>query len=526
MAGVVRGPRLLLLMAIAVYLGVSSWRLDVFPPVGEDEPWIAAAPYKLATEGTYGSDLFAGYYGVERRNYQQMPLFPLLEAAVFKIAGVGVVQMRTLSILFGFVLLVVVFLAGSMIADERVGAVAAILMVTERITGGVNQIGILLLDRARINRYDIAVPVFGLLAWLVFERAERRRSIGGYVAAGALVGCASLSHLYGAFWMLALGIVMAARRGRRGLFSSEAAAMAAGAAVTWLPWVLFIASAWADYLGQMRFISPRLQLFDWRFYVTNVATSAGPLALGWAWLVLRDLPFGRIGTWLMVLGVPAALVYVGVARRRVSGGAVSLALILIVQLVLFLVLIQVKTISYMIALWPLAALVIAFLGTRLWDGGGSWTRLVGAAVALGVVIEGASRLAVTARAAETMTPYDFYARQVQSCIPPGSLVLGLQHYWLGLRAFPYRTWLMPINMAHPVYDDRPLPFEEAIERVDPDVILIDRYMADLFQSTKDPSDRFHHLSTGFERYQARHSLELLCTIRDRTYGPMDVYKVH
>ena len=51
-------------------------------------------------------------------------------------------------------------------------------------------------------------------------------------------------------------------------------------------------------------------------------------------------------------------------------------------------------------------------------------------------------------------------------------------------------------------------------------------MADLFQSTKDPSDRFHHLSTGFERYQARHSLELLCTIRDRTYGPMDVYKVH
>ena len=85
---------------------------------------------------------------------------------------------------------------------------------------------------------------------------------------------------------------------------------------------------------------------------------------------------------------------------------------------------------------------------------------------------------------------------------------------------------MPINMAHPVYYDRPLPFEEAIERVDPDVILIDRYMADLFQSTKDPSDRSHHLSTGFERYQARHSLQLLCTIRDRTYGPMEVYKVH
>jgi hypothetical protein len=48
---------------------VSFSYLDVFPPVGEDEPWIAGAPYKLATQGTYGSDLFSGYYGVDWHNY-------------------------------------------------------------------------------------------------------------------------------------------------------------------------------------------------------------------------------------------------------------------------------------------------------------------------------------------------------------------------------------------------------------------------------------------------------------------------
>jgi hypothetical protein len=46
-------PRVVLLIGLAFYLLVSIERLDRFPPVGEDEPWIAAAPYKLATQGQY-----------------------------------------------------------------------------------------------------------------------------------------------------------------------------------------------------------------------------------------------------------------------------------------------------------------------------------------------------------------------------------------------------------------------------------------------------------------------------------------
>ena len=76
------------------YLAVTLPWLSVFPPVGEDEPWIAAAPYKLATQGVFGSDLFAGYYGMERHHYANMPLYPLAQAAIFKAFGVGVVQMR------------------------------------------------------------------------------------------------------------------------------------------------------------------------------------------------------------------------------------------------------------------------------------------------------------------------------------------------------------------------------------------------------------------------------------------------
>jgi hypothetical protein len=44
-------PRLLALACLVPYLALSLNYLDVFPMVGEDEPWIAAAPVRLAEEG-------------------------------------------------------------------------------------------------------------------------------------------------------------------------------------------------------------------------------------------------------------------------------------------------------------------------------------------------------------------------------------------------------------------------------------------------------------------------------------------
>ena len=231
--------------------------------------------------------------------------------------------------------------------------------------------------------------------------------------------------MYGGFWLLALGAVLVQRRGLGGLHSGAAGAMFAGLTVTWIPWVLFILSGWPDYVGQMRFVSPRFQLFDLNFYLGNIFSEAGPLALRWGWRVLRDLPFVRVGTWAMVLGVPAAVLLIWRRRRDDCASPVAaLAVIFMVHLSLFLVLIQVKTINYMIAIWPLAAILLAWLGVRLWDERGTLTRVAMAVAIAAIAWEGGARLVATARAAESMTPHDFFAAQVERCIPPGSLVLG------------------------------------------------------------------------------------------------------
>lgn len=516
-------PRIVLTGVLTAYLIGSFAGLAVYPRVGEDEPWIAAAPYKLATEGILGSDLFAGFAGMERHHYQHMPVYPVLEAGVFKAFGVGVVQMRLLSVLFGFSLLIVVFTVGRLIADERVGLIAVLLLVGLRVADTDEATGILLLDRARINRYDVAVPVFGLLAFCAFVTAERGRP-RAYVVAGLLSGLSSLSHLYGGFWLVTFVFLIVTRRGLRTASDGSFWLMVLGFMAAWVPWILFISTGWTDYLGQMRTVADRFDLFSMRFYVGNVLFADGPISVVWLRNTIQRLPASRIGTWTVLVGLPAA---VGAIVWHTSSRepARMLAVASMVQLVLFVVLLQVKTISYMIALWPLGALLLAWVGTRIWDGRFLSGRVAVALLAAGIAIEGGARIAHARTIAQRMTSYDWYTSEVARCIPPGSLVLGLQHYWLGLRQFPYRTWLLPLAQTNARFTDSPIPLDEALERIDPDVILIDRYIAEMFAGSATPDALLNRLSVEFDAFAARRRLSPACVIRDRTYGLMQVYHV-
>src|SRR5262249_34677647 len=156
---------------------------------------------------------------------------------IFKILGVGVIQMRLLSVVFGFALLLAVFAVGSQLGDDRIGALAAALMLALRIMAGTDTMatGILLLDRARINRYDIAVPVFGWLALWSFNRAERERDARWYAAAGGLAGLSSLSHLIGVFWFLVFALLLFVRHTWRAV-QHPFSLLLAGLIAVWTPW--------------------------------------------------------------------------------------------------------------------------------------------------------------------------------------------------------------------------------------------------------------------------------------------------
>jgi hypothetical protein len=114
---------------------------------------------------------------------------------------------------------------------------------------------------------------------------------------------------------------------------------------------------------------------------------------------------------------------------------------------------------------------------------------------------------------------------VRGCIPPGALVLGFQHYWLGLRDHSYRTWLLPLMYADRRLFPDPRPLDAAIENIHPDVLLIDQILTQLLRDTGKDDNPFHYIATGFQAYRARHHLDPRCVIHDRTYGMMEVYVV-
>src|SRR6516225_3050721 len=107
---------------LALFLGISLRHLDSVPQVYEDEPWQASVGYKLETQGVFGSDLFAGFYGMEQRYYGFMPLHPLLLAADFKLLGPGLAQARLETVILSALTLVLTFALGARLFHAAVGA--------------------------------------------------------------------------------------------------------------------------------------------------------------------------------------------------------------------------------------------------------------------------------------------------------------------------------------------------------------------------------------------------------------------
>jgi hypothetical protein len=513
--------------AVVLYLLASMAWVDRFPAVSQDEPWIASSGYKLATAGSLGSDLFTGFHGMERHHFVQMPIYALLEAAIVRGFGLGVVQMRALSVAFGLALLLVVYIVGREVGGDPLGAAAVVLLVIQRLTSPteVRPIGVLLLDSARLNRYDIAVPVFGLAAlWMVLRTEGQRRRVT-FVLAGAFAGLSAMSHLYGSAWLPALIAVILVRDGLTRPAFRNAALLSGGFILICLPWILWIGTNASDYLAQMRTVGARFDLLAPGFYMSNVFSSDGPISIAWLLLTVRGLPLERVGSWTLAIGVPFATVLLIRRGRARSDGELALFVAAAVQFALFVAFLQVKSINYTIAIWPLGALILAWLGRDLWERRHAAIRGLVVVAATGIVAEGALSLAAAAHEARTISSYDWYEQQIRACIPGGPLVLGFQQYWLGLHEFPYRTWLLPLNMTNPSFEAKPISLDAALDRINPAIILMDRNARGLFDEAANPSHPFHYLAVGFETYRSHRSLVPRCVVRDPTYGTMEIYEV-
>src|ERR1051325_9166622 len=63
-----------MLALTAVFAGLAAVNLDAYPPISGDEAWIMSVAYKLATQGVFGSDLYAGLFNAEQHYFIALPV--------------------------------------------------------------------------------------------------------------------------------------------------------------------------------------------------------------------------------------------------------------------------------------------------------------------------------------------------------------------------------------------------------------------------------------------------------------------
>jgi hypothetical protein len=536
------------------YLAISLHNLDVVPQVYEDEPWQASTGWKLATQGVFGSDMLAGFYGMERRYYGFMPLHPLLLAAIFRIAGVGLFQARFETVMLGLLALVLTYkLARRLFHNARIGLLAVLFLLGVRLTGvGPSTVsGILFLDMARIARYDMVVPVFGLASLHAYLSAREHEQKRWYVLAGMLAGLAGLGHLYGLFW-LPVVLLLTLWDGYRSIdrcaeclrgsgvhapgwreivaaTRTPVSFVLLGFVLPWLPYLAYVLGDIYDWRGQTSLYigERRFDLFDPHWYLDNLLNeplryrpgllSVGPLA-----------GLVRVGLWTTVVALPASLgVLAWRGLRRADRSARVVVVPAIVFPLLFALLLHIKMMNYIVAFAPLWAIAVAWGGVTFWErlGRAHWRWLARPALVLlllAILVEGTTRVAALEAAASTTTPYYRYIQQVRQYVPPGARVIGLHNYWFGLEDIDYRDFIVPVYWTSQNNKPAPLPFDEGLDRVRPDIVLLDARMRGYLLGPVDPDDQ---IPASFFRWFDRYDVRQLGRVEDPTYGLMEIYQV-
>jgi hypothetical protein len=518
-----------ILVAVLVFWALSLRGLDALPLVREDEPWQAAPGYSWWTRGIYGSDLFRDFAHMDEHYYLFQPTFSLVVGAAAHFWGLGLYQLRLVPVMLGTLTLCLTYALGTKVRGPLTGGAAAWLLLLWRWSPSQPLLasGVLLLDQSRIARYDALVPVWGLAAWYVCMAARTRRSVSIYWVAGGFIGLAGLAHLYGLFWLpaLGLGLLWDSRQGVRGWRKGlrPLGMMTLGVVVVWLPWLLYIAGGWADFVSQTSNYAARFDVLNVRFYIDNLVREPQRYGLG---RTLLAQALTQPGVWLLVLGVPAAEAWLW--RRALDHPALRILWVpALIMPTMFGWLLQFKIPGYLLSVAPLFALLIAEAAIAFWRTGRRGRGLLLAATVI-VALDGGAGMAAQQVAASKATAYYEFMAEVRAIVPQPARVLAMSQYWPALAQNDFRSYADIFFLTNPEYTPEPMNIEQALQQVEPDVIILDSILGDVMARGDDParSDPYsREFALRFHAYMDRHNAREVGRVSDATFGTLVIYRV-
>jgi 4-amino-4-deoxy-L-arabinose transferase-like glycosyltransferase len=521
-------------LLVAVYLATVLINLDSDPILGGDEGWIMSASARLAEDGIFGSELFAGFYGAERHYFFNLPLHHLMLAGVFEVFGVGIVPARLLSAMFGLLALGLTYALGRRLGGEAVGVSAAALLILLRLNL-TPLTGLTLTDLGATVRYDLVAVPYGLAAVLLIAMRPAVPSMRVVAVSGLLIGFAALTQFIGAFffapiavYLLALTALPLVRR------LALVAVLVLAAALPFLPYGVYAAAHWDDFRGQARAGDEetersRSDVLSLSFYLRQLSDEPEryQLATGLedAPSSLSDLverPSARLAL-LVVAPVAAAYAVLRAARGSLQHRLFALLIVgLVLQLALFE---STKRFVYFIADVPFLCIAIADLARAAWESRPGLAlpravlRGVTVAVLLLFAVEGLAVAAQDVRDASDAPEYAALQLKLEAALPEGAVAMGDNRLWPALRDRDYRSLLLLFYFTNPaISKGEATNVFGAMERTGVDYLLLSPLSREILTqlSPRDAAD--------FARFlEERAALET--TVDFPIYGPIGVYRV-
>jgi len=517
----------LLGLLVSAFLSAELPYLNRYPLLNYDEGEEMAPAYKLATTGVFGSDLMTGFYHAEANLYYMMPAYLLLMGAVYRVLGAGIWQARLLSVTCGLTALLLTITLGRALHNWAVGLLAGVLLCSLQLSLTLSGSGIPFLDIARVVRYDILVPVWGLLASLCFLWAHERQRPFGYVACGVCVGLAALSNLYGALFLPLFVICLFWVDGLTALRRWPLYLLLLGCLLAAIPWALYVSRAPADFVGQMTIQSSR-DRFDFlspAFYWNNLLNERYRYASWVGEHFGRPVLWPRAGIWVLVVAVPAGLVLLArhLRERRLADIFTLTAFPLLALLLALMT--NLKIYGYLALVMPFLALEMGYAIVGLWRalGPGRVAPRALMLVWLGLaLVEGQAAVVRNLETARAAIPYDELMRPIVAHLAPGARVLATHAYWFGLQpAAVVRSLDLPFYFSNPAYDDEHVSLAGAMAQLNPTAILVDSIVGATIQLPAAQDDP--PLEKDFWTYLAQHCA-VAFALPHTQYGPLTLYQ--
>jgi hypothetical protein len=306
-----------------------------------DDPWHSIAPYRLASLGSLSDPVtwpgeFAEHHLLTR------PVYNLLLAGTFQLAGLGVEQGRLLSIVFAALTVIGAFLLAREWYDDRVAWVSALLLSANN----------LLFLSARTVRPETLLCAAAVFTLFFYFRGRRTGSVWAFAGAGVVSGLGALAHPNMVLVVAAVGLIELVDSGpsrflrERGLWIYAAA-------------VGFVCAPFVAYVVVLD--GPN----DFQNFATQYMLQGRSRSLsGWEG-VLASLR-GELGRYATYASFPyrtaqvlLEVVALGFLARRWAPADRRVWLVILTSVVLFAAIISNKSVRYLAVLVPFMSIAVA-----------------------------------------------------------------------------------------------------------------------------------------------------------------------